>query len=69
MFLELFSIFGPPLFLLFAIELLFPMLIFLLYYPFQPLMKEFIRLGTQFIGYRDHANMLEGIHFFHLSIE
>jgi hypothetical protein len=25
------------------------------------LMKEFIRLGTQFIGYRDHANKLEGI--------
>ncbi|KAK1618841.1 hypothetical protein QYE76_024358 [Lolium multiflorum] len=25
-----------------------------------PLMKEFIRLGTQFIGYRDHAKRLEG---------
>ncbi|KAK1650580.1 hypothetical protein QYE76_068385 [Lolium multiflorum] len=24
-----------------------------------PLMKEFIRLGTQFIGYRDHAKKLE----------
>ncbi|KAK1613838.1 hypothetical protein QYE76_019355 [Lolium multiflorum] len=24
-----------------------------------PLMKEFIRLGTQFVGYRDHANRLE----------
>ncbi|KAK1670512.1 hypothetical protein QYE76_058671 [Lolium multiflorum] len=25
----------------------------------KPLMKEFIRLGTQFVGYRDHANKLE----------
>ncbi|KAK1632813.1 hypothetical protein QYE76_007128 [Lolium multiflorum] len=25
----------------------------------KPLMKEFIRLGTQFIGYRDHANNLK----------
>ncbi|KAK1650119.1 hypothetical protein QYE76_067924 [Lolium multiflorum] len=25
----------------------------------KPLMKEFIRLGTQFIGYRDHAKKLE----------
>ncbi|KAK1629000.1 hypothetical protein QYE76_003315 [Lolium multiflorum] len=25
----------------------------------QPLMKEFIRLGTQFVGYRDHAKKLE----------
>ncbi|KAK1628611.1 hypothetical protein QYE76_002926 [Lolium multiflorum] len=25
-----------------------------------PLMKEFIRLGTQFFGYRDHAKKLEG---------
>ncbi|KAK1661806.1 hypothetical protein QYE76_049965 [Lolium multiflorum] len=25
-----------------------------------PLMKEFIRLGTQFVGYRDHTNKLEG---------
>jgi hypothetical protein len=41
----------------------------LLHFPCQPLMKEFIRLGTQFIGYRDHANKLEGILFFHLSIE
>ncbi|XP_051196322.1 uncharacterized protein [Lolium perenne] len=24
-----------------------------------PLMKEFIRLGTQFVGYRDHAKKLE----------
>jgi hypothetical protein len=23
-------------------------------------MKEFIRLGTQFVGYRDHAKKLEG---------
>ena len=29
----------------------------------QPLMKEFIRLGTQFVGYRDHANRLEGTIF------
>jgi hypothetical protein len=28
---------------------------------FQPLMKEFIRLGTQFIGYRDYADKLKGI--------
>ncbi|XP_071680013.1 uncharacterized protein [Lolium perenne] len=27
----------------------------------QPSMKEFIRLGTQFIGYRDYATKLEGI--------
>ncbi|KAK1677180.1 hypothetical protein QYE76_038028 [Lolium multiflorum] len=26
---------------------------------YRPLMKEFIRLGTQFVGYRDHANKLE----------
>ncbi|KAK1611663.1 hypothetical protein QYE76_035336 [Lolium multiflorum] len=25
-----------------------------------PLMKEFIRLGTQFVGYRDHSKKLEG---------
>ncbi|KAK1618979.1 hypothetical protein QYE76_024496 [Lolium multiflorum] len=25
----------------------------------KPLMKEFIRLGTQFVGYRDHAKKLE----------
>ncbi|KAK1686763.1 hypothetical protein QYE76_047611 [Lolium multiflorum] len=25
-----------------------------------PLMKEFIRLGTQFVGYRDHTKKLEG---------
>ncbi|KAK1601755.1 hypothetical protein QYE76_017554 [Lolium multiflorum] len=25
----------------------------------RPLMKEFIRLGTQFVGYHDHANRLE----------
>ncbi|KAK1651810.1 hypothetical protein QYE76_069615 [Lolium multiflorum] len=25
-----------------------------------PLMKEFIRLGTQFVGYRDHSTKLEG---------
>ncbi|KAK1699486.1 hypothetical protein QYE76_016183 [Lolium multiflorum] len=25
----------------------------------EPLMKEFIRLGTQFVGYRDHAKKLE----------
>ena len=29
----------------------------------QPLMKEFIRLGTQFVGYRDHAKKLEGTIF------
>jgi hypothetical protein len=28
---------------------------------FQPLMKEFLRLGTQFIGYRDLADELKGI--------
>jgi hypothetical protein len=33
---------------------------------FQPLMKEFIRLGTQFVGYRDHANKLKGILLFPL---
>ncbi|KAK1629195.1 hypothetical protein QYE76_003510 [Lolium multiflorum] len=26
---------------------------------YRPLMKEFIRLGTQFVGYRDHAKKLE----------
>ncbi|KAK1667552.1 hypothetical protein QYE76_055711 [Lolium multiflorum] len=26
----------------------------------EPLMKEFIRLGTQFVGYRDHTKKLEG---------
>ncbi|KAK1652337.1 hypothetical protein QYE76_070142 [Lolium multiflorum] len=26
----------------------------------KPLMKEFIRLGTQFVGYRDHTKKLEG---------
>ncbi|KAK1618983.1 hypothetical protein QYE76_024500 [Lolium multiflorum] len=26
----------------------------------RPLMKEFIRLGTQFVGYRDHTKKLEG---------
>ncbi|KAK1612065.1 hypothetical protein QYE76_035738 [Lolium multiflorum] len=26
----------------------------------RPLMKEFIRLGTQFVGYRDHSKKLEG---------
>ncbi|KAK1682511.1 hypothetical protein QYE76_043359 [Lolium multiflorum] len=26
----------------------------------EPLMKEFIRLGTQFVGYRDHSKKLEG---------
>ncbi|KAK1604098.1 hypothetical protein QYE76_027771 [Lolium multiflorum] len=27
---------------------------------YRPLMKEFIRLGTQFVGYRDHTKKLEG---------
>jgi hypothetical protein len=53
----------------FAVELLFPMLIFRLHFPFQPLMKEFIRLGTQFIGYRDHADKLKGIPLLPLFIE
>ena len=36
---------------------------------FQPLMKEFIRLGTQFIGYRDYADNLKGIHLLSLHVE
>jgi hypothetical protein len=31
-------------------------------------MKEFIRLGTQFIGYRDYATKLEGTLFFLLLL-
>jgi hypothetical protein len=44
----------------FTVEL-FSFLAFSSPFFFQPLMKEFIRLGTQFIGYRDHANSLKGI--------
>ncbi|KAK1662471.1 hypothetical protein QYE76_050630 [Lolium multiflorum] len=34
--------------------------LFFFWSSFQPLMKEFIRLGTQFVGYRDHSTKLEG---------
>jgi hypothetical protein len=46
--------------LLFTVEL-FSFLTFSSTYFLQPLMKEFIRLGTQFIGYRDYADNLKGI--------
>jgi hypothetical protein len=48
--------------LLFTVEL-FPIWIFSSMFFFQPLMKEFIRLGTQFVGYRDFSKKLEGIIF------
>jgi hypothetical protein len=32
-------------------------------------MKEFILLGTQFIGYRDHADNLKGIPLLSLPVE
>jgi hypothetical protein len=52
----------------FAIEL-FPYVVFLIPILFQPLMKEFVRLGTQFIGYRDHTAKLKGIPLLLLLIE
>jgi hypothetical protein len=46
--------------LLFTVELFFFLTISSTFF-LKPLMKEFIRLGTQFIGYRHHADNLKGI--------